>query len=80
MWKPKPKVAHHANQPNLPTTQQINHALEANVDFPYHTNNNKTPVVTTKDLEDIQVYQSYGSFWRSKSTARLYKNRILRKL
>lgn len=37
---------------------QINHALEANVDFPCDTDNNKTPVVTTKDLEDIQVFQS----------------------
>ena len=37
---------------------QINHALEANVDFPCDTDNNQTPVVTTKDLEDIQVYQS----------------------
>ena len=37
---------------------QINHALEAKVDFPCDTDNEETPVVTTKDLEDIQVYQS----------------------
>ena len=37
---------------------QINHALEANVDFPCDTDNNETPAVTTKDLEDIQVNQS----------------------
>ena len=37
---------------------QINHTFEANIDFRCDTNNNETPVVTTKDLEDIQVYQS----------------------
>ena len=32
--------------------------LGTNIDFPCDTDNNETPVVTTKVLEDIQVYQS----------------------
>ena len=55
------KFTYHATEENVSWVKaatQINHALEANVDFPCDTNNNKTPVVTTTDLEDIRVYQS----------------------
>ena len=40
------------------TATQINDALEATVDFCREPNDNETPVVNTKDLDDIQVYQS----------------------
>ena len=38
--------------------KQINDALEPKVDFSCDTHYNETPVVTTKDLDHIQVYQS----------------------
>ena len=38
------------------TATQINDALEATVDF-CRKANNKTPVVNTKDVDNIQVYQ-----------------------
>ena len=37
---------------------QINDALEANVDFSCDTHYNETSLVTTKDLDEIQVYQT----------------------
>ena len=40
------------------TATQINDALEAKVDFCRKANDNTSPVVNTKDLDDIQVYQS----------------------
>ena len=55
------KFTYHATEENViwvNAATQINHALEANVDFPCDTDNNKIPVVTTTDLEDIRVYQS----------------------
>lgn len=39
------------------TATQINDALEATVDFCREGNDNKTRVVNTKDVDDIQVYQ-----------------------
>ena len=55
------KFTYHATEEDViwvNAATQINHALEANVDFPCDSRNNETPVVTTKDLEDIQVYQT----------------------
>ena len=55
------KFTYHATEENViwvNAATQINHALEANVDFPCDTDNNKTPVVTTTDLENIRVYRS----------------------
>ena len=60
LFKPT-KFTYHTTEENViwaNAATQINHALEANVDFPCDTDNNKTPVVTTTDLEDILVYQS----------------------
>ena len=37
---------------------QINDALEAKVDFPCDTHYNETSLITTKDLDEIQVYQT----------------------
>ena len=55
------KFTYHATEENViwvNAATQINHALEVNVDFPCDTDNNKAPMVTTTDLEDIRVYQS----------------------
>ena len=55
------KFTYHATEEDViwvNAATQINHALEANDDFPCDTDNNETPVVTTKDVQDIQVYQS----------------------
>ena len=55
------KFTYHATEEDViwvNAATQINQALEAKVDFPCDTDNNETPVATTKDLEDIQVYQS----------------------
>ena len=55
------KCTYHVTEENViwvNAATQINHALEANVDFPCDTDNNKTPVVTTTDLENIRVYRS----------------------
>ena len=52
------KFTYHATEENViwvNAATQINHALEANVDFPCDTDNNKTPVVTTTDLEDTAI-------------------------
>ena len=40
------------------TATKINDALEATVDLCYEPNNNETPGLNIKDLDDIQVYQS----------------------
>ena len=40
------------------TATQINDALEATLDFCREPDDNETPVVNTKDLDDIQVYQN----------------------
>ena len=52
------KFTYHATEENViwvNAATQINHALEANVDFPCDTDNNKTLVVTTTDLEDTAI-------------------------
>ena len=55
------KFSVHATEENViwvNAATQINDALEAKVDFCCDTHYNETPVVTTKDLDDIQVYQT----------------------
>ena len=52
------KFTYHTTEENViwvNAATQINHALEANVDFLCDTDNNKTPVVTTTDLEDTAI-------------------------
>ena len=52
------KFTYHSTEENViwvNAATQINHALEANVDFLCDTDNNKTPVVTTTDLEDTAI-------------------------
>ena len=55
------KFSFHETEDNViwvNTATQINDALEATVDFCREPNDNETTVVNTKDLDDIQVYQS----------------------
>ena len=55
------KFSVHATEENViwvNAATQINDALEAKVDFCCDTHYNEMPVVTTKDLDDIQVYQA----------------------
>ena len=55
------KFSFHETEDNViwvNTATQINDALEATVDFCREPDDNETPVVNTKDLDDIQVYQS----------------------
>ena len=55
------KFTYHSKEEDvilMNAAMQISHAFEAKVGFPCVTDNKETPVVTTKDLEDIQDYQS----------------------
>ena len=55
------KFSVHATEENViwvNAATQINDALEVKVDFCCDTHYNETPMVTTKDLDDIQVYQT----------------------
>ena len=55
------KISVHATEENVTwvnAATQINDALEAKVDFCCDNHYNETPVVTPKDLHDIQVYQT----------------------
>ena len=55
------KFSVHATEENViwvNAARQINDALEPEVDFSCDTHYNETPVVTSKDLDHIQVYQT----------------------
>ena len=60
MWKAKPRGGTPCKWTkfSVNAATQTNDALEAKVDFCCDTHYNETPVVTTKDLGDIQVYQT----------------------